>query len=721
MPLGLTGAVDKDHESILEPHPSAAAHLKPLIRPRIIVVFGIIGVFLVVAQLMMGNAKFQHNGDPVPHWKVFTVMNTCILMVIVMVLNPPSLPCEVVLILGSALFAFLGIIRPETLLAGLSDTTVTSVALLFPMAKAVSDTGALESFAARVLGTPQTVRGAVVRLWLLVGLLSAVVNNTPMIAMMIPVLELWTQRLGLDISQLAMPMAFASQMGGSLTLMGSPTNFAAQATFAKWHKFGFFELTIHASILFVFGLVYSACLVPLLLGNQGRSEELAHSLEQSSANVSGFEIVFRIQPHSIFINMKAEDAGFQRLPGVLRVQNVVRNGVVMGAEDPAETLGTDSSNGWRDVQLQADDLIVLGATAEGVAALRSTRGLQMPIEGEVLKLGAHRRQRSLFEVEVSPTSSLIGQCVGVHNFRFEHKCAILAVRHRAMRDIGSPVCVGTSGGLHRRGARNSVPNLPMPFVAGTHVPVCTFDGYKICDADVLLVETNVAEVHGFAWRRDFGLIRQVPNSSPPRLGRIQDTLRSMFAVAGAACAIGAYVAVGVLDQKDASLTINLVVLVGLFLLTKTLTIEQVYESMDVSVLLTIVGAFPFGAAFEQVGLDTWIANGLVKFLTPYGKIGCYFAIYAVSAGLSNLISNIAVIVMLGPICSKIAIHGNYPMRAVVVLVTISASAVYTCPIGHQTNLMVRPVGKYAWGDFFRFGFLLQLLHAIVCVLLCALL
>merc|ERR1712054_597841 len=111
---------------------------------------------------------------------------------------------------------------------------------------------------------------------------------------------------------------------------------------------------------------------------------------------------------------------------------------------------------------------------------------------------------------------------------------------------------------------------------------------------------------------------------------MQDTLRSILAVAGAAFAIGAYVAVGMFDRNEASLTINLVVLIGLFLLTKTLTIQQVYESMDISVLLTIVGAFPFGAAFEQVGFDTWIAQGLVKFLAPYGKIGCFFAIYAVS-------------------------------------------------------------------------------------------
>merc|ERR1719440_1278136 len=129
---------DKDHSlasSILEPHPSLRAHLKPLVRPYIVVVFGMTGGLLVAAQVLMANSKFENDGKEVPHWKAFTVMNMCILMIVTMVLNPPNFPCEVVLILGSSLFAYLDIIEPKALLLGLSDTTVTSVALLFPMAK----------------------------------------------------------------------------------------------------------------------------------------------------------------------------------------------------------------------------------------------------------------------------------------------------------------------------------------------------------------------------------------------------------------------------------------------------------------------------------------------------------------------------------------------------------------------------------------------------------
>jgi len=753
-----TDIYDSDHShasSILEPHPTIKQHVQAVVRPHILGIFGVVTVFLFMAQFALAGSTFQVDGKTVPHWKVFTVMNMCILMIVTMVLNPPNFPCEMVLILGSTLFAFLGIIEPESLLEGLSDSTVTSVALLFPMAKAVSDTGTLEAFAARVLGTPKSVRSALVRLWLLVGLLSAVVNNTPMIAMMIPVLELWCQRLGFDVTQLALPMAYTSQMGGSLTLMGSPTNFASQGTFAKFgYEFGFFELTVPASILFVFGGIYATLVVPWVLGKPRENEHFStvtdvvpntaiprqeaalvqdvqnqcqnHNFRSASESAPSpvFEIVFQVQSFSIFINTKAEEAGFQRLPGVLRVQNIVRDGMALGQDAISSSLQVAEegfAEAWRSVMLKGGDQIVFGATAEGIVALRATRGIQLPVEHEVLKLGAKRRQRSLFEVEVSPASDLIGQRVGVHNFRFEHRCALLAVRHRETKNGNMTVggrAVGVGEGQVTRRGRMSCPNLPMPFVPGTQVPEYTFDGYVLREGDVLLMEASDLEIGSPSWRRDFGLVRQVRNSSPPRVGRIQDTFRSLFAVLGAAFAIGAYVAVGLMDQKKASLSINLVALVGFYLLTKTLTVQQIYASMDVSVLLTIVGAFPFGTAFEAVGFDTWIANGLVKLMQPYGKPGCFLAIYIVSAGLSNLISNIAVIVMIAPICHKISLLNHYPLRAIVILVTISSSAVYTCPIGHQTNLMVRPVGDYAWGDYFKFGFVLQVFHAFMCVALC---
>jgi len=170
--------------------------------------------------------------------------------------------------------------------------------------------------------------------------------------------------------------------------------------------------------------------------------------------------------------------------------------------------------------------------------------------------------------------------------------------------------------------------------------------------------------------------------------------------------------------KNLTLTNNLLILIALLLVIRSLTLDEVYQSMDIGVLMTIVGAFPFGLAIQNVGLAEWTAKSLVNSLASSGDAGIFVAIYIVSAGLSNLISNIAVIVMMVPVCANIGHLQNIPLHTMSVLVTLASSAAFTCPIGHQTNLMVWPIGKYTWGSFFRFGFPWQVLHMIICVALC---
>jgi di/tricarboxylate transporter len=646
-----------------------------------------------INYFMWGVIFRTRAGDVVPYWQVFFVLDVSVLLVLIMVLDPPSLPCEAVLVLGSTMFAVAGIFDSSVVLAGLADSTVTSVALLFPMAKAVSDTGILETFVGAVLGTPRSPGAAIFRLYLLVGLLSAVVNNTPMIAMMLPFLELWSQRLGMDVAQLAMPMGFASQLGGSLTLMGSPTNFAAKSIFAAEHfTFNFFEMSLPATALFILGLVYSVLVAPRLLGR--RDTDLAPKSANPPDEVL-FEVVFDVEPRGAFVGVGSQEAGFERLHGVSRLERVMRAG---------EELPNDS-------QLRARDLLIFRASAEGIVALRATRGLRLPVEDEVRLLGAGRRHRAVFEVELPSASKLQGAPVSVRQLRFQQKCALIAVRGR----IGysrQATPTDTELSLTPRGA--------LDFVAGTVVPLRSFEGYVLRDGDVLLVEADRSCCGSASWVCDFGIVRAVPKSSPPRIGRQRDMLRTVGAVLGSATAISLFVASSEVDWlQNLTLTNNLLVLVGLFLVTQTMHASDVYESMDVSVLLTMVGAFPVGVAMENVGLDQWIANGLVSFMSPYGKFGTFFAIYVVTAGLSNLISNVAVIVMMAPICTSIAQLQHIPTRGIVVLTTLAASAVFTCPIGHQTNMMVTPLGRYKWGDFFRFGFLFQLMHMVLCVVLCA--
>jgi hypothetical protein len=562
-------------EYILNPHPTVAKQIRQHLNWKTIAVVLLTVVILIFTQLMLGDTEFKHDGGVVPHWKVFLVLNGSVLMVLLMVFG---LPCEAVLLTGAAIYGICGVIDCSDVLRGLMDSTVTSVALLFPIGKAISDTGVLSAFIGKVLGTPGTVRTAVFRLYLLVGLLSSVVNNTPMIAMMLPILRLWSLRLGFDVAQLAMPMGFASQLGGSLTLMGSPTNFAAKSAFRKFgYMFGFFELSFPAAILFLLGLVFSVVFAPLLLGRRSLGLD-DHAVDARKPVEAFFQVAFTVQARGTFDGLKVSLAGFTRLPDIRSVESVIRDNIFIDLENNDETL-------------VGGDHILFRASADGIVGLRSTRGLCLPYEPELQRLGANRRERAVFEVELLETSALIGVPLTMRSLCFTHKCAILAVRKQLGKVDESRLQYEShsftpSWNDSSSGDRGSSTG-PRP----AFFPRLTFNDYIPSRGDVFLVEANCSEVDCDPWLRDFGLVRMIGGSTPPRIGRLQDRLRSILVILGSILAICLYVVGDVAEQpynpalKNLTLTNNLLLLMAVFLIAKVFTIQEVYESMDVSVLM----------------------------------------------------------------------------------------------------------------------------------------
>lgn len=390
------------------------------------------GVLILVVALLAGQQFVTPDGQQVPYWKVGFVLIMTVGMIVLMTFDFPIYPSEVVLITGAAIFGLAGIIPNASVLAGLSDTTVTSVALLFPMAKAISDTGALEVFVGAVLGHPKSTRMAVFKLCLLVGPLSAIVNNTPVTAIMVPVLRSWCTRLGFDVAQLAMPLAFSAQLGGGLTLMGSPTNFAARKTYRQENfDLSFFLLTPVAAPLFVFGTIFFTFVAPIMLGKgrcgsskEPESEQLPALTRQFSIGTADpfFRVSFHVNDRGAFsggtINVKA--AGFDRLPGVRAVELVLRDDV------PVWEKGADAP----DLFIRSGDRLIFSAIAEGVVALRNTSGITISTEQDSRMLGSGRKRRRVFEVEVPITSDLMGARLDSSVLRESYGCAVLAVRGR---------------------------------------------------------------------------------------------------------------------------------------------------------------------------------------------------------------------------------------------------------------------------------------------------
>lgn len=261
----------------------------------------------------------------------------------------------------------------------------------------------------------------------------------------------------------------------------------------------------------------------------------------------------------------------------------------------------------------------------------------------------------------------------------------------------------------------------LPDVVSAEVAVKSFDGFNLCEGDILLAEADAREVNSEAWARDFGLVRKVPNSTPPppKITSPGKKACTSAVLGGIAATILLFVGSNFTDALASfTLTNNLVVFLVLLIIAGHLPVEEGLRTMDVGVLLTIVGAFPLGDGLAAVGLDTWTASALVAAAAPLGQYAIMVAMYLVCCGLSNLISNIAVIAIVSPIAMSIAELQQISPRSMVLVSVLASSAVFSCPIGHQTNLMVVPLGNYSWGDFFKFGASYQLIHLLICCWIC---
>jgi len=622
--------------------------------------------------VLLGSSDISCLGNT-PRWKPVLVFN---LMVLFCVLVIRGVNAEFALLGISAIAVLADCLKPNDLFLGASSNAVVSLALLFPIAKAMADTGVPDRFIGRVMGNPSTVRPGIARMFMALFAPSAIFNNTPIVAMMIPVLQSWSKRLGFDVRIMLLPLTFAAQAGGNLSLMGSSINFVAKQTFSNAtggeFDIGFFSLTLGGIILYALVGFYCTIAGPLLL--QGRSIDANTttecSAEEGSVDHRFYNICFVVEERGPLVDLTAEAAGLHRVKGVSCTcfpPKLYRG-------------GKQIADGWMQVshvQLRGEDELCIGASAEGVAELRRVRGLELVNEqSELVLLGAKRRTRTLVEASVS--NGLVGKSISTLELKRSTRCAVVSVQSQG------------EVGLFRK----------------------SYHGYDVRLGDVLLLEAFAEDIGSDDWNRLFGVVRKVPKSSPPRKGRRADTLRAV------ATGVGLLIAVILcMFGNRLGLTITCVLLLCALFTLKAMTPEAAYEAVNASVLLIIVGALAVGQTLQDVKLATCFADGVVNVAEPMGKFAILAALYLATFALGFFVTNAAVVAIMGQIGAAIAADSSIDVSIgeVCLVIVYGASACFCTPYGYQTNLMVAKEAGYSWGDFIRFGILLQFVHLVLTI------
>jgi len=596
---------------------------------------------------------------PVWDWDTTLTVVTVVMMVAALIRNLAG--PDVILLTGVTLLMTVGALtdarlpEPAEFVAGFGNEGLITVAVLFVLAAGLSQTGAMSMLAEPLLGHPRTVFGAQSRLMLPVAGLSAFLNNTPIVAMFIPVVTDWCKRTGISSSKLLIPLSYAAILCGGCTLIGTSTNLVVygmtREAVSKGTlppiEIGMFTITVIGIPVALAGMTYiliaSRWLLPQRKADLIREAEARrYTIEMLVKNGSGVD------------GKSIEQAGLRHLAG-LYLAEIDREGDRIVAPGPEFTL-------------RGNDRLIFVGVVDSVVDLQRIRGL-VPATGQVFKLEDPRPNRCLVEAVVSNECPLVGKSIREGHFRTRYNAVVIAV-HRGGQHLGD----------------QKIGDIVMH------------------PGDTLLMETHPRFVNQYRNSHDFLLVSAVADSQPRRH---EKAWIAMLILAGMVIVVTP----GWLSMLNGALIAS-----GLMVATRCCSGNEARRSIDWRLLLVIGSAFGIGEALNTSGAAPNIANALIHLAgnEPWIVLAVLFFVTTL---FTEMITNNAAAVLVFPIAQQAATTMNVNFTGFAIAIMIAASASFATPIGYQTNLMVYGAGGYRYSDYLRFGSPINLIAMIVTVLL----
>lgn len=563
---------------------------------------------------------------------------------------------ELVGLMVMAALVLTRVITPAEGIAGFANEAVATVAAMLVMSTGLVRTGAIDALGRllrRAAGESE-LKLLVISMAFVIPL-SAFVNNTPVVAVMVPLVIGLARKMGAQPSRLLMPLSFASQMGGTLTLIGTSTNLlvAGLVLDLGLPRIGLFDITPVAGILTAIGVVYllsvGRWLTPVRQTGGGVLE--AYELRE-------YLTVLIVQPESKLVGSTLRDAHFAETYGldVIALERDDRRRVDEIATTP----------------LRAGDVLIAQGRVDDIVQLTDSAHLRVAEP----TLERHGREvafedapdQELAELLVTPRSHAIG---------------------RTLRDLKCRQRYGvTVLGIQRHGASL----------------MQRMRTVKLQPGDLLLVRaTPEALTHLHHQEPDFALLGAM--DAPVR------RQRKLGWAVGILAAVVLLAAVGVMPI----LVSALLGVVAMFL-TGCLTPDEAYQDMDWMVLVLLGTIIPLGTALQKTGTAALVGEGLAGLTVHLGPALTLGVFYLITSLMTELITNNAAAVVLTPVAVAVAGALGVSPLPFVIAVMLAASNSFMTPIGYQTNTFIYRPGGYRFSDFARVGTPLNVLMMVAAML-----
>ncbi len=613
------------------------------------------------------------------NWEAWATLSVVAVMAVGLMANLAG--PDLILLAAVAALVALGIIDAGSAVAGFGNEGLITVGVLFVLVAGLTQTGAMELITSRLLGRPRSLLGAQARLMIPIAGMSAFLNNTPLVAMFMPVVDDWCKKFSLSPSKLYIPLSYAAILGGTCTLIGTSTNLVVygllKADLASTdpaqpiglRDIGFFELAWVGVPCALVGIGYCLLLSRWLLPDR---KPALHGLDDPRQ----YTVEMLVEPTSPLVGKTIEQAGLRQLPGLYLVE-VTRAPDRRDTESPPGDDPTDGHENQEgetivavgpEVRLHAGDRLVFVGVVESVVDLRKMRGL-VPATDQVFKLDGNKTHRTLVEAVVGSSNQLNGRTIREGRFRSIYGAAVIAV--------------GRGGERIRKKIGDIV----------------------LQPGDTLLLEATPAFVERQRNRRDFFLVSQVQNSAPPRHERAWLALAILIALVLSVTA-------GLASMLAAAL-----VAAAIMIATRCCTGAEARQSVDWSILVVIGAALGVAHALDTSGAAGHVADAIVSagqsLARAYFPAGSALivlaAVYLATMLFTAFVTNAAAVALIYPIAKAASLGVDANFLPFLFAIMFAASNDFATPIGYQTNLMVYGPGGYRFSDYVRFGGPLNLL------------
>ena len=560
------------------------------------------------------------------------------------------------LIILSCFFG-LGYLTPSEAVSGFSNPAVITIGLLFILSRAIQKTGLLEYLVVTINRLLQSSRGLGMAIYYFtVSIASALINNTAIVAIFMPVTIRLAHRYQISPSKMLIPLSYAAILGGTLTLVGTSTNLLVNSIYMSYEgvePLGMFEFFRYGIIILVIGTIYLLIVAPRLIPSRTVTSSLTKSY-----HLGGYLTEMRIKKGSALVGKSCLDRSINHNYDVT-VLDIIR--------DKKHIV-----NNIRRTILKEGDILFVRGTLENFIRMKEVEGITLLTDEKLTQEELEQEDNELVECLLTDDSDLVGKSLMSTNFRQVFGAFILAIRREG--DI----------------IRKKI----------AHMQLHAFD--------TLLVYGPTKKISTLSDRGDFIVLGKVE----ARLQKDRFWWVSIYVVLISIF----FASIGYVPILKGAF-ISVVILLCLKIITAQESYQSIHWQVIILIAALIPIGIVLQSTGTADWIGNNISRFIYLFSISWQPYALLATIYFITMILTEISSNVATAIIMVPIAISVSGQIGLESRPFVFAVAFAASASFITPIGYQTNLMVYGPGGYKFSDYIRVGLPLSLLLFLTAVII----